>query len=104
MDGPAGPNGPSRGGQEAFAHGAQVAAIELGSNHDAIGADRYGATNGGRRFGNQGRDATVQDAVRLVHLGADHDLDHDLFGSGLDDFNTEGVVDVLNFWVEMVHE
>jgi len=39
-----------------------------------------------------------------VHLGADHDLDHDLFGGGLYNFNTEGVVDILDFWVEMVHE
>jgi hypothetical protein len=31
-------------------------------------------------------------------------LDYDLFGSGLNHFNTEGVVDILDFWVEMVHE
>jgi hypothetical protein len=59
-------------------HRAQVRAVELGADDDLVGSDAQRAAEGRGALGQQCRHAAVQDAVGLVNLGADLDLQHDL--------------------------
>jgi len=70
-----------------------VTAVQLCANDEFAGTGRRGAANGRGRLGQQGRYATMQNAVGLVNSVGHFDAHDHALGSGFDDFDAEGFVD-----------
>jgi len=70
-------------------------------------ANADGTTNGCGSFGEERRDASVQNAVGLMHLGSYFNLKDDLLGGDKDDLDTELIVNVggegLRVWGDFTH-
>lgn len=84
-------------GEDAATHWAKVRTVEFGPDDDLVGTDADGATDRRRALGHQRGNAAVQNAVGLVNLRANLNLQHDSLRRDFNDADTELLVHVRSF-------